>query len=130
MFCPSLFKPTKNKCLEHLSIFNDISSFTGIDKLRIFIHSVLQNFEKFESFLRLVQMQSITTGKDNLKSIVAMHQLFVVVTLSKNYIKNLRNMGNLNKLLCVTHQEALCVRTSKLIKCNEYNCKRCKYDFA
>ena len=69
-------------------------------------------------------MQSIITGKD----IVALHQLFVVVTLFKNHIMNLGNTGNLIKLLCDTSGSFLC-EDNKLTKCNEYNCKRCKYDF-
>ena len=74
-----------------------------ISQLGMFIRGVFQNFNIFDNFLSLVTIQSITIGKD----IIAMHQLFVVVALFKNYIVNLGHTDNLIKLYCVIHKEAL-----------------------
>ena len=80
----------------------------------------------FNIFLSLVPMQSTVTRKNILESIVAMHQLCVVVAFFKTYIMTLGHTGNIIKLHCVVHQKYLWAMTSKY---NEYNCKSYKYDF-
>ena len=114
------------KSLQHLSIFDDNSNFTGIAKLGTFIRSILQNFNIFEHILRLVPMKSTATGKNILESIVAMHQLCVVVASFNTHIMTLGHTGTIMKLHSVIHQEALWTRTTKY---NEFNCKSCKYGF-
>ena len=100
IFCRCQFKPTKTK-LKHLPIFDDSYNLTGIAKLGIFIRGVFQHFDMFELCFSLVPMQSTITGKDTLESIVAMHQLFVVMALFKNHIINIWHTRNLIKLHCV-----------------------------
>ena len=64
-------------------------------------------------------MQNTTTGKDILASIIAMHQLFVVVALFKNYIMILRHKGNLIKIFIFFCEICWLSRGSVLARLNE-----------